>query len=139
QRRSLGKRHLDDVLVRLSRAHNAAVGKHGSPWRCRLGPLQLFDDLRVCLVYEFAHFRQRLPPPVPKFLDLLVHECSGRGRGLFHLSLQLSQTSRLRSAYPSTSASGRLLWFDSSSEDACELHRDVWNEYCWRAAGSNLD
>ena len=35
-------------------------------------PLPLFDDLRVCLVYDFAHFRERLPAPVPKFLDLLV-------------------------------------------------------------------
>jgi len=35
-------------------------------------PLTLFDDLRVCLVYDFAHFRERLPAPVPKFLDLLV-------------------------------------------------------------------
>ena len=35
-------------------------------------PLPFFDDLRVCLVYDFAHFRERLPAPVPKFLDLLV-------------------------------------------------------------------
>ena len=35
-------------------------------------PLPLFDDLRVCLVYDFAHFREHLPAPVPKFLDLLV-------------------------------------------------------------------
>jgi len=55
------------VLVRLSRADDAAVGPDGSPH-----PLPLFDDLRVCLVYDFAHFRERLPAPVPKFLDLLV-------------------------------------------------------------------
>src|SRR5437870_7513704 len=63
---SLGKCHLDDVLIRLSRADEATVGPDGSPH-----PLPLFDDLRVCLVYDFAHFRERLPAPVPKFLDLL--------------------------------------------------------------------
>src|SRR5262245_8999140 len=67
QRSSLGKRQLDDVLVRLSRADEAAVGPDGSPH-----PLPLFDDLRVCLVYDCAHFRERLPAPVPKFLDLLI-------------------------------------------------------------------
>ncbi len=45
QRSSLGKRHLDDVLVRLSRADDSAVGKDGSARRCRLHPLPLFDDL----------------------------------------------------------------------------------------------
>jgi len=46
---------------------DAAVGPDGSPH-----PLPLFEDLRVCLVYDFTHFRERLPAPVPKFLDLLV-------------------------------------------------------------------
>ena len=35
-------------------------------------PLPLFDDLRVGLVYDLAHFRERLPAPVSKFLDPLV-------------------------------------------------------------------
>jgi hypothetical protein len=64
---SLGKCHLDDLLVRLSRADDAAVGPDGSPH-----PLPLFDDLRDCLVYDFTHFRERHPAPVPKVLDLLV-------------------------------------------------------------------
>ena len=45
------------------------------PWQAGSGGrdrLPLFDDLRVCLAYDFAHFRERLPAPVPKFLDLLV-------------------------------------------------------------------
>src|SRR5580692_12616471 len=45
QRSSLGKCHLDDVLVRLSRADDAAVRKDGSS-----PPFPLFDNLRVCLV-----------------------------------------------------------------------------------------
>src|SRR5438876_5804914 len=35
-------------------------------------PLPLFEDLRVCLVYDFADFRKRLAASVLKFLDLLV-------------------------------------------------------------------
>src|SRR5271167_1094967 len=52
QRSSLGECHLDDVLVRLSRANDAAAGEDGSPRRCRLDPLPLLDDLRVCLAYD---------------------------------------------------------------------------------------
>src|SRR5262249_7726796 len=68
-------------LVRLSRADDAAVGPDGSPH-----PLPLFDDLRVSLVYDLAHFREHLAAPVPKFLDLVVDQCSGRFRrsGPFH-------------------------------------------------------
>src|SRR5262245_8732734 len=29
-------------------------------------PFPLFGDLRVCLVYDFAHFRERLPAPAPQ-------------------------------------------------------------------------
>jgi hypothetical protein len=58
---------------RLSCADDAAVGPDGSPH-----PLPLFDDLRVCLVDDLARFRERLPAPVPKLLDLLVDECRGR-------------------------------------------------------------
>src|SRR5450755_2513686 len=50
QRSSFGKCHLDDVLMRLSGADDAAVGKDGSPRRCRLDPLPLFDDLRISRV-----------------------------------------------------------------------------------------
>ena len=57
-----------------------------------LGPLPLFDNFRVCLVYDSAHFRERLPAPVPKFLDLLVDECRGRFHrdGHFHVQLHFS-------------------------------------------------
>jgi len=55
------------TFLYVSGADDAAVGPDRSPH-----PLPLFDDLRVCLVYDFAHFRERLPAPVPKFLDLLV-------------------------------------------------------------------
>jgi len=41
-------------------------------WRGRLDPLPLFDNLRVCLVYDVAHLRERLPAPVTKFPDPLV-------------------------------------------------------------------
>src|SRR5437879_2587505 len=60
QRSSLGKCHFDDVLVRLSRTDDAAMGEDGSPRGRFLPPLPLFDDLRVCLVYDFAHFRECL-------------------------------------------------------------------------------
>src|SRR5260370_14602451 len=85
QRSSLGKCHLDDVLVRFSRADDAAMGPDGSPH-----PLPLFGDLRVCFVYDSAHFRERLPAPVPKFLDLLVDECRCRFHRYrpFHVQLQ---------------------------------------------------
>src|SRR5712691_2610893 len=88
QRSSLGKCHLDHVLVRLSRADDAAVGPDGSPRRCPLDPLPLFDDLRVCLVYDSAHFRERLPAPVPKFLDLssINAEADSAGTGFFMCS-----------------------------------------------------
>src|SRR5438132_8220184 len=67
QRSSLVKRHLDDALVRLSRADDAAVGKDRSPH-----PLPLLDDLRVCRVNELAHSRERLPAPATELLDPLV-------------------------------------------------------------------
>ena len=60
---ALGKRHLDDLFVRLSGADDAGVGEDGGPH-----PLPLFDDLRVCLVDDFAHFCERFPTPVAKFL-----------------------------------------------------------------------
>src|SRR5436309_4347904 len=87
QRSSLGKCHLDDVLVRLSRADDAAVGKDGSPWRCRLDPLHLFDDFRVCCVDDCTHLRERLSAPVSKLVDLFVDQCRGRFHwdGLFHV------------------------------------------------------
>src|SRR5437588_4207106 len=39
QRSSLGKSHLDGVLVRLAGTDDAAMGPHRSPRRCRLYPL----------------------------------------------------------------------------------------------------
>src|SRR6516164_3669646 len=55
-------------------------------------PFSPFDDLRVGLVYDFAHFGERLPPPVPKFPDLFVDYCQGgfHRDGPFHVHLQLS-------------------------------------------------
>src|SRR5579863_2439264 len=89
---SLGKRHLDHILVCLARADDAAMGPDGSPRRCRLDPLPLFGNLRVCREYDFAHFRERLPAPVPKFLDLRVDRCRGRLQrdGPIHVELQFS-------------------------------------------------
>src|SRR2546429_5755176 len=49
QRSSPGKCHLDDVLMGLSRADDAAVGKDGSPRRFRLDPLSPFYDFGACL------------------------------------------------------------------------------------------
>jgi hypothetical protein len=67
-------------------------------------PLSLFDDLRVCLVYDFANYRERLPAPVPtarlagKFPDLLADECRGGfdRDGPFHVRLPLSDLFQLR-------------------------------------------
>src|SRR5262249_56538078 len=89
---SLGKCHLDDVFVCLSRTDNASVGKDGSPRRRRLDPLPLLDDLRVCLAYDFAHFRECFSAPVPKFVDLLVDSFRGRSHldSSFHVQLQFS-------------------------------------------------
>src|SRR5262249_38379009 len=77
QRSSLGECHLDGALVSLSRADDAGVGPNGNPRRCRLDPLPLFDDLRVRLTYDVAHFREHLPAPVAEFLDLFVKSCGG--------------------------------------------------------------
>jgi site-specific DNA recombinase len=83
----LGKGQLYDVLVRLPRAHDAAVGEDGSS-----PPLHLFDDLRVCLMDDFAHSRERLPTPVSKFLDPFVDECRSGFHlyRLFHIHLHFS-------------------------------------------------
>src|SRR5207245_10868426 len=69
------------------RACDASVVPDWSP-----PPLSLFVELSVWLVYEFAHFPERLPAPVPKLLDPLVDECRGRFHpdGTFHVHLQLS-------------------------------------------------
>jgi hypothetical protein len=72
QRSSLGEGHLDDALVRLSRADDAVAGEDGSPHE-----LPLFDDLRVCLVDDCAEFREHFPAPVAKFVDPCVDEDRG--------------------------------------------------------------
>src|SRR5207245_2260694 len=61
QRNSLGKCHLDDVLVRLSRADDAAVGPDRRSWIRGFHPLPLLDDLRVCIVADCAHLLEPLP------------------------------------------------------------------------------
>src|SRR5581483_1152182 len=70
---SLGKGHFDHALVCLSRAHDAATGKDGNSRRRRLNPFPLFDDLRICGVYDFTHPGERLPAPVRQVLDLFIH------------------------------------------------------------------
>src|SRR5206468_11653142 len=96
---------LDDALVGLSRADDAAMRPDGNPWRCRLRPLPFFDDLRVRLVNDVAHFGERLPAPVSKFFDSVIDGCRGRfhGNGFFHMWLQLSNQSR--SLEPKTATS----------------------------------
>jgi len=80
QRRALGEGHFDYVLVGLSRADDAAVGPDRNARRCRLGPLPLFDDLRVGRMDDFANSGEHLPAPVPEFLDLRID----LSRGSFH-------------------------------------------------------
>src|SRR5262249_8399760 len=76
----LGTRYLAGALVGFSRADDAAV----RPDRCAgirgFRPLPLLDDLRICLVDDRAHFRERLPAPVPESLDPLIDGCRGRFR-----------------------------------------------------------
>ncbi|GAC1365133.1 MAG: hypothetical protein NVSMB3_13690 [Acidobacteriaceae bacterium] len=75
QRSTAGEGQLDYVFVGLSRADDAAVGPDGSS-----SPLPLFDDLRVGLVDDFAHFRESFSAPVPELqesVDLLVDRCGG--------------------------------------------------------------
>ena len=67
QRSALGKCQLDDALVRLSRADDAAVGEDRR--RRATSLLRRFRGLRR--VNDLAHFRERLPAPVSKFVDLL--------------------------------------------------------------------
>ena len=73
QRSSFRKRQFDYVFVRLSGAHDTAVGPDGSP-----PPLPLFDHVWVCVMYNLADFGERLPAPIPKFLDLSVNQCRSR-------------------------------------------------------------
>src|SRR5581483_7062478 len=54
KRSPFGEGQLDGVFVRLSRAEDAAVRPDGDSRRCRLGPLPLFDNLRVGLMDEGA-------------------------------------------------------------------------------------
>src|SRR6185437_404919 len=89
QRSSFGKRQLDHVLVRLSGAHDAAVGEDRCSWARRFCPLPLFHDLRVCLVNDCAHLRERLRAPVAKFLDPLVDSCRSRLHWLRFLHVYL--------------------------------------------------
>jgi len=63
----LGKVTSHMVLVHLTGADESVVRQHGDP-----SSLPLLDNLRVGLVYSLAHFRERLPAPVFRFLDPLV-------------------------------------------------------------------
>src|SRR5215470_316855 len=70
------------------------MGPDGSP-----PPLALFDNLRVGLVYDLAHFREGLPAPVAELFDLRVDECRGgfRRDRLFHLRQLRTYLSSARS------------------------------------------
>jgi len=91
QRSSLGKCQFDGVLVRLPSADDPAVRKDGNSRRCLLGPLPLFNDLRICRVYDFAHLGERSPAPVTQFFDPCVDYCRSRfhRNGLFHVQLHV--------------------------------------------------
>ena len=58
-------------------------------------PFSPFDDLRVGLVYDFAHFGERLPAPVRQFRDPLVDQRRGGfcRNGLFHWTTPAFSTS----------------------------------------------
>jgi tRNA synthetase class I (M) len=66
-----------------------------------LHPLPLFEDLRVCLVYDFAQFRERPPAPVPKFLirGSTHHPSAGGTASLIAFSARVSCRTWSRSDY----------------------------------------
>src|SRR5467141_2141507 len=61
--RPVGKGKLHLIFVGVADRDHSVVRPH---WASH--PLPFLDYLRVCLVYDFAHFRERLPAPVPEFL-----------------------------------------------------------------------
>ena len=72
ERCSFGEGQLDDTIVGLAGADDAAMGEDGSS-----APLQLFDDLGVGVVDELADLGECRSAPVAKRFDLLIDECSG--------------------------------------------------------------
>src|SRR5262245_43632992 len=52
QRSSLGKCHLDDALITLGSANYAVVREDGSARPRRLDPFPLFNDFRICCMYD---------------------------------------------------------------------------------------
>ena len=91
-------------------------------------PLPLFDDLWIGLGYDFAHSREHLPAPVPKFLDSLVDQRRGRSHRYapFHVQLQLSQLSERRNLRKRKALLGRI-WLgrpfrNESSKDMAFPH-----------------
>jgi hypothetical protein len=64
QRRALGEGKLHDILVGFASADDAIVRPHRSA-----PPLPFFDDVRICILDELAHFAEGLPAPVPKLGD----------------------------------------------------------------------
>src|SRR5579864_2598428 len=65
--RPVGKGQLDLVFEDGGDGDDSVVRPH---WTSH--PLPFFKYLRVCLVYDFAYFREHLPAPVSKLFDLLV-------------------------------------------------------------------
>src|SRR5206468_10202891 len=90
QLRTLGEGQLDDALVGLACADHSIVRPDGHAWVGGLSPFPLLDDFGVGSLDEFAHFRERLTPPIAQLLDFRIDELRGRLRacgvaGLLHL------------------------------------------------------
>ena len=64
-------------------------------------------DLRISVVYDFAHFGERLPAPVAEFLDPRVDYRRGRFHRDFSMYSSHSRTYFGCSAQPAPSANGR--------------------------------
>src|SRR5207244_1817937 len=64
QGRALGEGKLHDILVGFASADDAVVRPNRSAH-----PLPLFDDVRVCILDELAHYAEGFPAPVPEFGD----------------------------------------------------------------------
>src|SRR6202035_3703898 len=64
-------------------------------------------DLRICVVYDFAHRCERLPAPVAKFLDPRVEYRRGRFHRDFSTYSSHSRTYFGCSSQPAPSANGR--------------------------------
>src|SRR5258705_7209961 len=82
QRGALGKGHLHDILVRLTRADYSGVRPHRNP-----SPLPLLDHFGVGLLDENSDPSERLAPPITQLLDSRVDHLRWRH---FFLGLALA-------------------------------------------------